>query len=92
MLFELLSARGRHLQRLLPVWPGGRPEAGSFAPAELARYLIAHQRLLLIGCELAGQSTPILDAGLLDPGQRIRYADLQAVYVVGRAAVARPLA
>lgn len=85
VLFELLSATGQHLQRLLPAWPGGQPPQGSFDAGELARWLILHDRLLPIGFELIGRSEPVLDACLLRPGQRIAFAELQAVYVVGRA-------
>jgi hypothetical protein len=84
VMFELLSAHGQHLQRLLPAWPGGKPPEGSFEAWELARYLIIHDRLLPVGFELVGRSEPLLDASMLRPGQRIAYAELRAVYVVGR--------
>jgi hypothetical protein len=84
VLFELLSAHGQHLQRLVPVWPDGRPADGSFAVQALADHLIQHQRLLPIGFELAGQALPVFAASLFDPGRQLRHADLQAVYVVGR--------
>jgi hypothetical protein len=86
VLFELLSAHGQHLQRLVPAWPEGRPPDGSCAAWELACHLILHERLLPVGLELAGQAAPQLDASIFAPGRRINHADLQAVYVIGRAA------
>jgi hypothetical protein len=84
VLFELLSAHGQHLQRLVPVWPNGRPADGSFAVQALADHLIQHRHLLPIGFELAGQALPVFGASRFAPGQHLRHAELQAVYVIGR--------
>ena len=84
VLFELLSAQGNHLQRLVPSWPGGKPPEGSFDSGELARFLITHDHLLPIGFEMVGQNEPLLNADSLYPGRRIACSELQAVYVVGR--------
>jgi hypothetical protein len=93
VLLEILESSGQHLCRLVPRTAGGAAR-GDFDPWDLARYLLAEQRVVPVGIERLdawGKADAILDPAELAPGRRMAWDAVSALYVLGEAPGVKPL-